>query len=88
MKRKLTPKQFWELSAQWGSYIRSGDPGACMYGFNENGRVQNEQHRQDCLNYLANQRNKETELKFRDMKSRIRELDQLREYLLTAEVSK
>jgi hypothetical protein len=32
--------------------MRSGDPGACMYGFNENCRVQSEEHRQAVLNYV------------------------------------
>lgn len=42
----------WEYAAQWGSYMRAGDPGACMYGFDEKFRVQSEQHRADCLDHI------------------------------------
>src|SRR5258708_10126559 len=45
----LTPHQAWLRAAGWGSYIRPGDTGACMYGFNERGVVQSEAHRQACL---------------------------------------
>ena len=48
----MTPHEAWLYAASWGSYIRTGDPGACMYGFNEHFRVQSEQHRADCLAYL------------------------------------
>lgn len=50
--RKLTPEQAWLRAASWGSYMRSGDPGACMYGFHETGRPQSEAHRADCLAYI------------------------------------
>lgn len=48
----MTPKQFWETAASWGSAMTSGDPGACMYGFDEKGLVQSEQHRADCINWI------------------------------------
>lgn len=40
-------------AATWGSYMTSGDPGACMYGFDETGRPQNEAHRAQCLEWIA-----------------------------------
>lgn len=48
----MTPREFWEAAAQWGSYVTAGDPGGCMYGFNENGFVQSEAHRKACLSWL------------------------------------
>jgi len=32
--------------------VTGGDPGACMYGFNESGRVANEAHRRACLAWI------------------------------------
>lgn len=53
---KLINKQrAYEIASQWGSYISSGDPGACFYGFKvADGRPQNQEHRHDCLNYIDN----------------------------------
>lgn len=48
----MTPYDAWLYAASWGSYMRDGDPGACMYGFNEHCRVQSERHRQDVLNWI------------------------------------
>lgn len=49
----MTPKDAHAYAAQWGSYVRSGDPGACFYGFSpEDFAVQSEAHRADCLRYL------------------------------------
>jgi hypothetical protein len=42
----LSPCEFWLKAAEWSSYMSSGDPGACMYGFDETGAVQSEAHRQ------------------------------------------
>lgn len=39
-------------AAQWGSYMTSGDPGACMYGFSDSYGVQSEEHRQQCLAWI------------------------------------
>ena len=50
----MTPTEFWLAAAEWGSYMTSGDPGACMYGFDEHGRVQSEEHRQRCINWITN----------------------------------
>lgn len=49
---KLSPEQFWTTAAQWGSMMTGGDPGACMYGFDERGVVQSETHRRDCLAWI------------------------------------
>lgn len=51
--RKLTAKQFWLKAANWGSYMDAADRGKCMYGFNENGTVQSEAHREACLQWIA-----------------------------------
>lgn len=48
----MTPREAWLYAAQWGSYMHGGDPGACMYGFSEGCRVQSEQHRQACLDWI------------------------------------
>lgn len=48
----FTGKALWGAAAQWGSFIAAGDPGACMYGFDERGTVQTEEHRKACLAYL------------------------------------
>lgn len=45
----LTPEQFWNQVSQWGSYMRAGDPGACLYTFDERGLVQSEEHRTTCI---------------------------------------
>ena len=42
----------YEYAAQWGSYMRDGDPGACMYGFNEDFKVQSEEHRSQCIAHI------------------------------------
>ena len=52
----MTNSDAWAYAASWGSYITSGDPGACLYGFDERFRVQSEEHRQDCLEQMANNR--------------------------------
>ena len=49
----MTPSEAWLYAASWGSFMRSGDPGACMYGFDERFKVQSEEHRADCLKWIA-----------------------------------
>ena len=49
----LTPSEAYQYAATWGSFMRSGDPGACMYGFQEDCRPQSEQHRQDVISYIG-----------------------------------
>lgn len=51
-QKRLTPQEFWLMAATWGSAMTAGDPGACMYGFDKNGLVQSEEHRQDCIQYI------------------------------------
>jgi hypothetical protein len=41
-------------AATWGSYMRDGDPGACMYGFGDEARPQSEDHRRNILAFLDN----------------------------------
>lgn len=48
----MTNYEAWGYAAQWGSYMHSGDPGACMYGFDERFCVQSEQHRAACEAYI------------------------------------
>lgn len=49
--KPMTPRDAWLYAASWGSYIRSGDPGACMYGFSEDCRPQSEEHRDAVIRY-------------------------------------
>lgn len=51
----MKPSEAWLYAASWGSYIRSGDPGACMYGFNETGRPHSEEHRERVISYCLGQ---------------------------------
>jgi hypothetical protein len=48
----LTPEAFYLQAAQWGRYIRNGDPGSCLYTFDERGLVQSEAHRVQCIVWL------------------------------------
>jgi hypothetical protein len=77
----MTPTKAWETAAQWGSLIRAGDPGACMYGFNEKGLVQSEAHRAACLDWI------DRECLPGSNKRDTRQLTALRAYLATAAVS-
>lgn len=45
----MTAKDAWLYAASWGSFNTYGDPGACLYGFDERFRVQHEAHRAECL---------------------------------------
>ena len=55
MGKTMTSKEACAYAAQWGSYIRAGDPGACMYGFSpEDCRLQSEEHRRSCLDWIDN----------------------------------
>lgn len=48
----MTPKQAWLYAAQWGSAVRGGDPGACMYGFDERFAIQSPEHGRACLAWI------------------------------------
>lgn len=50
----LRPKDAWLYAATWGSAIKSGDPGAVMYGFDESCRPQSEEHRADVIRWMEN----------------------------------
>jgi hypothetical protein len=52
----VTNKEAWLYAAAWGSYIREGDPGACLYGFSERFQVQSEAHREACLREMKKNR--------------------------------
>ncbi len=52
----MTNEEAWLYAASWGSFMHSGDPGACMYGFDERFTVQSEQHRKDCLEQMRGNR--------------------------------
>lgn len=56
MIKPLPPTDACAYAAQWGSYMRSGDPGACLYGFTEKFTVQHEAHRQACLTEMTARR--------------------------------
>lgn len=55
----IRPDRAQQIAAQWGSLVRSGDPGACFYGFpidgrgRGDGRPADEEHRAACLAYCA-----------------------------------
>ena len=81
----MTPKQAWLYAAQWGSFIRIGDPGACMYGFNKTGRPQNERHRAACIAYINSECLPAVAARPKDYASNeARQLKRLRRYLATA----
>jgi hypothetical protein len=46
----------WLYAAQWGSAMTGGDPGACLYGFSEDFRVYNEEHRANCIREMRHNR--------------------------------
>ena len=52
-KPKLKPEDAYDYATQWGSLIRSGDQGACMYGFSSDCRPLSERHRADVLAWMA-----------------------------------
>lgn len=76
--RLISAMKAYQIASQWGSYMESGDPGACFYGFPVNdGRPQDQEHRHACLNYIENLLNKEMRTK-----SAKRELLQLERWFL------
>ena len=48
----MKPMEAYEYAASWGSFLRSGDPGACMYGFDSDCRPQSEEHRQAVIEWM------------------------------------
>jgi len=51
----ILKKWAWLYAASWGSAMTSGDPGAVMYTFNENFTVNDENHRNEALEYVDKQ---------------------------------
>lgn len=49
---KILPSEFSGIAARWGSFMRDGDPGACLYGFGGDGMVQSEAHRRECVVFI------------------------------------
>ena len=82
---KLTPYQAWLRAAEWGSYMHDGDPGACMYGFDERGVVQHEEHRRAVLAHIDGPC-REAAKHNDDPAQCNKELDELRAYIVTAPV--
>lgn len=55
----MSKMEYYEVAgfaATWGSFMTAGDPGACMYGFDDTGRPQNEAHRADCIREMEKNR--------------------------------
>lgn len=52
----MTKHDAWLYAASWGSFNNAGDPGACLYGFDADFRVQSEEHRADCLREMEGHR--------------------------------
>jgi len=84
----MTPREFWLAAAEWGSYLNDWDPGACLYGFDERGTVQSEQHRADCIAWIDGPCRKAATANIAAGDPSARgdheQLDELRAYLLTA----
>ncbi len=82
----MTNEEAWLFAASWGSYIRAGDPGACLYGFSEDFRVQSEQHRADCLAQMVDNRAYVAENPEDYAADELEQIDAFIEKLKTAEV--
>ena len=83
----MSPYDAWLYAAEWGSYMTSGDPGACMYGFDERGKVQSEDHRSACLRWIDNECVPMVKARPADFDpDELEKLADLREYLEHAEV--
>jgi hypothetical protein len=86
---RLTPKTFWGTAATWGAAMTAGDPGACMYGFDEKGLVQSEAHRADCIAYIETHCREAAKVNAaagENLAEQNRELDALLDYLRGAPV--
>lgn len=82
----MTNEEAWLFAASWGSYMTSGDPGACLYGFDERFLVQSEQHRTDCVNQMLERRRYVETNQDGYEDNEIEQIDALIEKLKTAEV--
>lgn len=52
MTEKMEAYEVAGFCATWGSYMTGGDPGACMYGYDDSGRPQTRSHRDDSIEWL------------------------------------
>lgn len=85
----MKPVDFWLGMAEWGSLMHNGDPGACMYGFDERGVVQSEKHRAACLAYIDGPCREAADINVaagEDATTQHPHLDALRAHLLTVKV--
>jgi len=48
----LDDHTLWLKCAEWGSLMRSGDPGACMYGFTGDSGFQSPEHARAVVDYV------------------------------------
>lgn len=71
--------------AQWGSYMRAGDPGACFYSFQADGFLDSEAHRAQCLAWIDDHCRKAAARNL-DPDSDNAELDAIRAYIVSARV--
>ena len=52
MNRIISPATAYTIASQWGSFVRTGDPGAIFYTFPPgDARPVDEAHRADCIVY-------------------------------------
>lgn len=76
-----------EIASMWWSVMTWGDPGVCLYAFGSTGKVQSEEHRQQCLEYikkhcepLAQERNDD------ETEQNLADLERLAEYIREADI--
>ena len=81
----MTAGEFAYAASQWGSYMSAGDPGACMYGFDDSGHVQSEEHRQACIDWINNHCRSAADMND-DPESDHRRLDDMLAYLRPAPI--
>jgi hypothetical protein len=43
-----------DICSLWWSVMTWSDPGVCLYALGSTGRVQSEEHRQQCIDYITN----------------------------------
>ena len=52
MPEPMTSYEAAEYAPQWGSYMTSGDPGACMYGLDDKGRPEDAEARDAMIEHI------------------------------------
>lgn len=80
----MTSREAWLYAAEWGSFMRSGDPGACMYGFSESCRPQSEEHRAQVLSWMAKCRHDVVANPDRHDTNELDKIDEFVQYIKTA----